>query len=152
MAPVLEECTTEDQHWIVRFYGQKLLYAKDIHREMFYDYSGKCLSRNTVPRLWQTFQWWRRSWNGGAEVAETTLERLIRCGFWRTRKAIGLVYHSLLSFTVSVLVKDMWRNHFFFLVSNITYLKFLYTFMNYLLALPRKNCHFSCYRTILQEC
>jgi hypothetical protein len=25
---------------------------------------------------WQTFRWWRRGWNGGAEVAETTVERL----------------------------------------------------------------------------
>jgi hypothetical protein len=25
---------------------------------------------------WQTFRWWRRGWNGGAEVTETTVKRL----------------------------------------------------------------------------
>jgi hypothetical protein len=35
----------------------------------------------------QTFRWWR-GWNGGAEVAETTVKRLLCCGFRRTGKAI----------------------------------------------------------------
>jgi hypothetical protein len=41
---------------------------------------------------WQTFRWWRRGWNGGAEVAETTVRRLLRHGFRRTGKAMGQVY------------------------------------------------------------
>jgi hypothetical protein len=40
---------------------------------------------------WQTFLW-RRCWNGGAEVAETTVKRLLCCGFRRTGKAMGQVY------------------------------------------------------------
>jgi hypothetical protein len=39
----------------------------------------------------QTFRWWR-GWNGGAEVAETTVKRLLCCGFGRTDKAMGQVY------------------------------------------------------------
>jgi hypothetical protein len=41
---------------------------------------------------WQTFRWWWRGWNGGAEVAETTVKRLLCCWFWRTGKAMGQVY------------------------------------------------------------
>jgi hypothetical protein len=41
---------------------------------------------------WQTFCWWRRGWNGGAEVAETTAKRLLCCRFRRTGKAMGEVY------------------------------------------------------------
>jgi hypothetical protein len=40
---------------------------------------------------WQTFCWWQRSWNGGAEVAEITVKRLLCCGVWRTAKAMGQV-------------------------------------------------------------
>jgi hypothetical protein len=35
----------------------------------------------------QTFRWWRRGWNGrGGEMAETTVKRLVGCGFRRTGK------------------------------------------------------------------
>jgi hypothetical protein len=34
------------------------------------------------PPRWQTFRWWRRGWNGGAEVAETTVKELL-C-YWQT--------------------------------------------------------------------
>jgi hypothetical protein len=40
---------------------------------------------------WQTFRW-RRGWNGGAEVADTTVKRLLCCGFRRTGKVMGQVY------------------------------------------------------------
>jgi hypothetical protein len=59
---------------------------------MFPMYGEKCLSRKTVPPWWQTFRWWRRGWNGGAEVAETTVKRLPRCDFRLTGKAMGQVY------------------------------------------------------------
>jgi hypothetical protein len=48
IATVLEEYTTEEQCSVVRFYGQKGLNAKDIRKEMFPVYGGKCLSRNAV--------------------------------------------------------------------------------------------------------
>jgi hypothetical protein len=59
---------------------------------MFPVYGGKCLSRKTVHNWWQTFCWWRLIWNGGAEVAEATVKRLLCCGFRRTGKAMGQVY------------------------------------------------------------
>jgi hypothetical protein len=48
MATVLEECTTEEQRYVVRFLWAKGLNAKDIHKEMFHVYGGKCLSSKTV--------------------------------------------------------------------------------------------------------
>jgi hypothetical protein len=51
MATVLEEYTTEDQRSIVRFLWTKGLNAKDIHKEMFPVYGGKCLSRKAVHNL-----------------------------------------------------------------------------------------------------
>jgi hypothetical protein len=72
---------------VVRFFFcAKGLYAKDIHKEMFPAYGGKCLSRYAVPPWWQTFRWRRRGWIGGAETAETTVKRL---EFRRTGKAMG---------------------------------------------------------------
>jgi hypothetical protein len=50
------------------------------------------------------FHWWRRCWNGGAEIVETTVKMFICCGFRRTGKAMGQVY-----------VEDMLRNKCFIL-------------------------------------
>jgi hypothetical protein len=43
MATVLEECITEEQRSVVRFLWAKGLNAKDIHKEMFSVFGGKCL-------------------------------------------------------------------------------------------------------------
>jgi hypothetical protein len=40
----------------------------------------------------QTLRCWRRGWNGGVEVAETTVKRFMCCGLRRTGKAMGQVY------------------------------------------------------------
>jgi transposase len=48
MATVLEECTTEEQHSVVDNLWVKGLNAKDIHKEMFLVYGGKCLSCKVV--------------------------------------------------------------------------------------------------------
>jgi hypothetical protein len=46
MATVLEDCITEEQHSVVCFFFVgKGLGAKDIHKEMFPAYCGKCLPR-----------------------------------------------------------------------------------------------------------
>jgi hypothetical protein len=37
---------------------------------------------------WRTFCWWRRDWNGGEEVAETTVKRFLCCGFRRITQEI----------------------------------------------------------------
>jgi hypothetical protein len=43
MATVLEECTIKEQCSFVHFLCAKGLNAKDIHKEMFPVYGGKCL-------------------------------------------------------------------------------------------------------------
>jgi hypothetical protein len=40
---VLEECNTEKQRSVVRYFWAKGLNAKDIHKEMIHVYVGKCL-------------------------------------------------------------------------------------------------------------
>jgi hypothetical protein len=50
MATVLEDSTTEEQRSVVLFFfwWAKGLIAKDIHKEIFPVYGGKCLSRKAV--------------------------------------------------------------------------------------------------------
>jgi hypothetical protein len=49
IATVLEGCTIEKQSFIVPFFPwEKGLNAKDIHKEMFPIYGGKCLWRKAV--------------------------------------------------------------------------------------------------------
>jgi hypothetical protein len=48
MVTVLEDCTTEEQCSDVRFVWAKGLNSKDINKEMFPVYGGKCLSRKAV--------------------------------------------------------------------------------------------------------
>jgi hypothetical protein len=51
MATVLGDCNTEEQLSVVRFLWSKGLNTKDIHKEMFPVYGGKCLSRKAV-HIW----------------------------------------------------------------------------------------------------
>jgi hypothetical protein len=48
MEAVREECITEEQRSVVRFLWAKGLNAKDILKEAFRFYGGKCLSRKAV--------------------------------------------------------------------------------------------------------
>jgi hypothetical protein len=45
MATMLQECNTEEQYSVVCFLWAKGLNAKDVHKEDFSVYGGKCLSR-----------------------------------------------------------------------------------------------------------
>jgi transposase len=77
MANMLEECTTEMQRSVVRFLWAKELSTKDIHKEMFPVYGGKCLSRKVVHNWVEKFSEGRSKVTDdarpGAEVAETTV-------------------------------------------------------------------------------
>jgi hypothetical protein len=55
MVTVPEDCITKEQRPEVHFLWAKVLNAKDIHKEMFPVYVGKCLSCKAVPPWWQTF-------------------------------------------------------------------------------------------------
>jgi hypothetical protein len=48
MATVFQECTIKEQHSVMRFLLAEGLNAKDIHKEMFNVYGGKCLSHKAV--------------------------------------------------------------------------------------------------------
>jgi hypothetical protein len=54
MATVLEVCTTGKENYLVRFFlWAKELSAKDIHKEMFPVYGGKCLLRKAVHKWFE---------------------------------------------------------------------------------------------------
>jgi hypothetical protein len=71
-------------------------------RGEFNNYSGNFLNIRLTARTWhlvtsiylvrqrppwyQTLRWWWRGWNGGEEMADTTVKKLLRCGFRRTGK------------------------------------------------------------------
>jgi hypothetical protein len=96
------------------FLWAKGLNVKDIHREIFSVYVGKCLSHKVVPPLWQTFRWWQ-GWNRDTKVAETTIEGLLSFGFQRTGKGLGQVYQCWWRIYVELIA---------FPSSNITYFMF----------------------------
>jgi hypothetical protein len=95
MATVREKCITEEQRLCV-FLWTKRLNAKDIHKEIFSVYDGKCLSRKMV-RNWVEKCSQERSKvvdnsRPGAKLGGTTHKRLLCCRFRRTGKAMGQMY------------------------------------------------------------
>jgi hypothetical protein len=70
--------------------------AKDIHKEMFPFYGGKCLSRKAVHNWVQKFSQGLTKVADDArpvaEVAETTVKRLLFCGYRRIAKAMEQVH------------------------------------------------------------
>jgi hypothetical protein len=82
--------TTEEQRSLGRVLWAKRLTAKDIHKEMFPLDGGKCLSRKAIHNWAEKFsQGCSRVADDarpGAEVPETTVKRLLCCGFRRTGK------------------------------------------------------------------
>jgi hypothetical protein len=47
----VEDCTTEEQHFVLHFLWAKGLDGKDVHKEMFPVYGGKCLLHKVV-HIW----------------------------------------------------------------------------------------------------
>jgi hypothetical protein len=66
---------------------ERLAYSLDLAPSDFHLFSPL-----KKPPWWQTFRWWERGWNGGVQVAETTVKRLLCCGFRCTDKVMGQVY------------------------------------------------------------
>jgi hypothetical protein len=64
---------------------KRVLHAKDIHREMFSVYGGKCLSRkvvhNWVKKFFQRLSKFADDARPGAEVSETTVKNFYAVGF-----------------------------------------------------------------------
>jgi hypothetical protein len=68
MATVLEVCNTEEQRSVVRFLWAKGLNEKDIHKEMYPVYGGKCLSPKEV------HNWVEKFFQGHSKVADNETE------------------------------------------------------------------------------
>jgi hypothetical protein len=66
------------------------LSAKDVHREMYPVYGGKCLSRKAVHN-WEANVSLMKRLKRGCAVAETTVKRLLCSRLRRTSKAMGQV-------------------------------------------------------------
>jgi hypothetical protein len=94
MAIVREGCTTVEQRSFVRFLRVRGLTAKDIHKEIFHIYYGKCVKRFTTGsrNYLKDVSKVANDARSDAEVAEKTVKRQLRCGFRRTGKAMGQVY------------------------------------------------------------
>jgi hypothetical protein len=106
---------------------RKTTQCKNIHKEMFPVYGGKCLSRkavhNWVEKFSQEHLKVADDTRPGAEVAETTVKRLLCCRFRRTGKAMGRVYRCR-----EINVFSMFEYHMFYV---------LHPSENCLLTLPR---------------
>jgi hypothetical protein len=74
MAIMLEECITEEQRSVMRFLWAKGLNAKDINKEMFLVYGGKCLSHKAV------HNWVEKFSQGLSKIADDKMEvrKLVR--------------------------------------------------------------------------
>jgi hypothetical protein len=56
MAIVLEECSTEEQYFVVRFLWTREHDAMDIYKQIFPVYGGKCLSYKAVHNQVENFR------------------------------------------------------------------------------------------------
>jgi hypothetical protein len=97
--------TTEEQRFGVRFYEQEGPYAKDVYKETFPVYGGKCLSRGAVHKWVEKFSQGRYEvavdTRSSAELAETTVEKTSMLRFRHTDKAMGQVYQCWLKVLIS---------------------------------------------------
>jgi hypothetical protein len=92
MATMLEECSTKEQRYVVRFCGRKDSMQRIFIMKCSLFVMGRVCLVKRFRTGWQTFRWWRRGWNGGAEMTKTPVKRLLCCGFRRTGKAMRQVY------------------------------------------------------------
>jgi hypothetical protein len=75
MATVLDECATKEQRYVVRFLWAKGLCVKDIHKEMFPIYGGKCMSRKAVHNWVAKVSLMTKRLKRWCEVAETAIKK-----------------------------------------------------------------------------
>jgi hypothetical protein len=98
MATVLEVHTTEEQRFLVRFWGPKTSLQRLFIRK-FPVYAGKCLSLKVVHNWVEKFSQGRSEVADdarlGAEVTDTSVKVFLCCGFRRTGKAMRQVCQCL---------------------------------------------------------
>jgi hypothetical protein len=119
MGTMLEKYTTKERNSLVHFLWAKGLNAKDIHKEMFPVYSGKCLSckavHNSIEKFSQKVQKWLRQQSKTPMLQVST--------HWQSNGP-----------SASMLVEDISRNKCFFQVQ-ISHVLPFYPFVTYLMIL-----------------
>jgi hypothetical protein len=108
---------------------------------MFPVYGGKCLSLKAIHNWVKNFSEGPSKvaddTRPGAEVAETTIKRLLCCGFRRTGKSMGQVYQCLWRICREISVLPRLEFHVFYV---------LYPFVTFALTLPHikqfSNCRY----------
>jgi hypothetical protein len=91
LATVLEECITEEQRSLVRVCGQKDSMQRIFINKCFQFTMGSVCRIKRCKTGWQMFRWWRRVWNGGAELAETPVKRYVCGGFRRDGTSMSML-------------------------------------------------------------
>jgi hypothetical protein len=129
MVTVLEDYTNEEQRSVVVFWWSKDSMQRIFIKKCFLSTVGSLCRVKWFTTGWQTFRWCRRGWNVGAEVAETTVKRLLCYGFRRTGKAMGHEYQCW--WRICRVINVLFGSNIFFYV--------LYPFMTYLLILSRNK-------------
>jgi hypothetical protein len=131
---VLEECNTEEQRSVLRILWTARYNAKDTHIEILPVYGGNCLPHEEVHNWIEKFSQGRSKVaddaRPDAEVAETTVKRLLCCVFRRIGKAMGQMFQCWLRIC---------REKKMFFLTRFKYHMFyvLYPFVTCLLTLPR---------------
>jgi hypothetical protein len=121
-------CTNKERLPLCAFCGQKdSMQRIFINKCFLFTMGSVCRVKRFISR-WQTFRWWWRGWNESAEGAETTVKRLLCCGFRRSGKAMGQVYQWWWRICREINVSSRLKYHIFYI---------LYPFANYLLTFPR---------------
>jgi hypothetical protein len=97
MVTVLEVSTTEVQRFLCGFLWAKGLNAKDIHKDNFPVYDGKCLSRkadnNWVEKFSQGYSKFADDVRSDVEVAETSVSMLVEDMSRNTCFFCSIEYH-----------------------------------------------------------
>jgi hypothetical protein len=120
MTTVLEEYATEKQRSVVCFCRLKDLMQRIFIKKCFLFTVGSVCRVKRFTTGCLKFSWWRRGWNGGAEMAETSQKSsMLRVSTqWQSYGT-----------SVSMLTEDMSRNKCFFpQSSNIIILRFISIF------------------------
>jgi hypothetical protein len=92
MVTVLEEYTTEDERSVVLFMWEEGLKAKDIRKEMFPVYGGKCLSRKAAKNSLKYVRKLQMMPDQMRKRPRQQSKDFSEAGFQRTGKAMGQVY------------------------------------------------------------
>jgi hypothetical protein len=74
------------------FCGQKNSMQRIFIKKYFLFTVGSVCRVKRFTTAMQTFRWWRRGWDGDAEVTETTIKKLLCCGFRHSCKAMRQEY------------------------------------------------------------